>query len=176
MKGRHLPVAVLGTLCLLAGAQTSVQAEPAVYKSGELRIETTIVHMHGEDLFFKDVQLRTKPDGSLMLVSARHQRLATLEELELNVVYGAGVEVELTVGGYISTPCAGLEPTAISREDNVFHVLIAETPPDPLALCAQVLQPFSLIVPLDANGLEPGEYLVLVNNEPMEFTIEDLGD
>lgn len=175
MKVRLLPVAVLGSLCLLFGAQAAVQAEPAVYNDGELRIDAGIVHLQGKDHLFRDVRMSTLADGTLKLVHAESRRLATVEELELHVVYGAGVEVELTVGGYISTPCAGLEPTAISREGSRFHVLIAETPPDPLALCAQVVQPFSLVVPLDAAGLEPGDYLVLVNNEPMAFTIEDHG-
>lgn len=175
MKLRHLPVAVLGGLSLLAGALASVQAEPAVYKNGDLSIDASIVQLQGRDHFFKDVQMRTHTDGSLKLVYAEKRRLALLEELELDVVYGDGVEVELAVGGYLATPCADLEPTAISRQGNVFHVLVAETPPDPLALCAQVLKPFSLVIPLVTDGLEPGEYLVLVNNEPMEFTIEDFG-
>ena len=174
MKLRNLTASMLGTLGLWVHTLPA-QAEPAIHFNGEIRIHSGIVHLRGNDQYYKNIIMFAGPDGAIRLIYGKKRRLALLDELELNVVYGAGVDVELTIGGSISNGCVELERTAISRDGDVFHVLVAETPPDPWVYCTQALQPFSITVNLDAGDLQPGEYTVMVNNEPMAFTVEDLG-
>lgn len=174
MKKRNTLAAILACCCFLAVGIAPAQAEPAVYRNGQLEISEGILVQPGGDSYYRDIELRTQPDGSMKIVRAQKRNLATLEELELNVVYSDEVEVELYVAGYLPVDCLDLEPVAVSRRGDTFHVLIARTPLDPLALCAQVIEPFDMTLTLDANHLEPGDYVVLVNNEPMEFTIEDV--
>ena len=160
--------------CFVAAGTSPVQADPAIYRGGQLEIPHGIVISDGEDQYYRDIKLQTEPDGSLRIVRAHARRLVTLEELELNQVYGPEPTVELLVKGYKSMPCTEVEPVAVRRVDNTFHVLIAESGPDPLALCAQVLDPVELTVELEVSDLPPGDYEALVNNEPMPFTLEAL--
>lgn len=161
--------------CFLATGVGSVKAEPAILRNGELHISEGIVIDTNGDRYFKNVKLHTMPDGSLKIVSAQPRNLVQLDELEVNVIYGSPAEVEVLVRGHKSVACVDLEPIAIRRVNYTFHVLIAQTPLDPLALCAQAAAPVELTVDLDVAGLPAGEYEVRVNNEPMEFTLDEMG-
>ena len=44
--------------------------------------------------------------------------------------------------------------------------------PDPLVLCAQVMTPFELTMPLDVTGLSLGNYRVVVNDQEIDFDLE----
>lgn len=160
--------------CMLASGLPSAQAQPAIYRAGMLEVPYGIVVEDGNDQYYRNIRLRTEPDGSLRIQRAHARRLITLQELELDQLYGPEPAVELQIKGYKSMPCVGLEPVAVRRVDNVFHVLIAESSPDPLVLCAQVLTEVDVNVDLDVTGLPAGDYVALINNEPMEFTLEDL--
>jgi hypothetical protein len=149
-------------------------AETAIYREGELYLPQGIVIRETGDEYFRHIRLQAQADGSMKLHAAEKRNLAVVEELELGVFYTNPVTVELRVTGYRHVPCVGLEPVAIHRKDHTFHVLIAETPLDPLALCAQVTAPFEQLVELDVTGVEPGEYLVLVNGMDIDFTLEDV--
>lgn len=162
--------------CFLAAGSSFTQAQPAIYRAGDLDIAQGILIENGKDQYFSKIKLRTQPNGSLRIVRAQQRPLITLDELELNQVYGPEPFVELQIKGFKSMPCVGLEPVAVRRIDNTFHVLIAEGSPDPLALCAQMLTPVDVNVDLELGGLPAGDYVVLINNEPMEFTLEDLGE
>lgn len=162
--------------CFAAAGTAPAQAAPAIYRGGFLDIPEGIMIDDAGDHYFRNIKLRTEASGALRIVRAQPRNLITLEELELNQVYGAEPTVELLVKGYKSMPCTSLEPVAIRRVNYTFHVLVAESGPDPLALCAQMLDPVELTIELDVTGLPPGEYEARVNNEPMEFTPEDLGE
>ena len=166
----------LGLACFLAAGTTSAQAAPSIYNDGQLEIPEGIMIDASGDHYFRNITLRTEANGSLRIVRAQPRRLITLEELELNQVYGAEPIVELLVKGYKSMPCTSLEPVAIRRVNYTFHVLVAESGPDPLALCTQVLDPVELTIELDVSGLPAGEYEARVNNEPIEFTLEEQGE
>lgn len=162
--------------CFAAAGTASVKAAPAIYREGMLEIPEGIMIDEAGDHYFRNIKLRTEANGALRIVRAQPRKLITLEELELNQVYGDVPTVELLVKGYKSMPCTSLEPVAVRRVNYTFHVLVAESGPDPLALCAQMLDPVELTIELDVTGLPPGEYEARVNNEPMEFTLEDLGE
>lgn len=166
----------LALACFLATGAVAVKAEPAIYRQGQLEIPYGITIDSSGDHYYRNIKLRTEADGALRIVRAVPRKLITLDELELDIVYGAAPKVELLVKGFKSMPCTTLEPVAVRRVNYTFHVVIAEGAPDPLALCAQVLDPVELTIDLDVTGLPAGEYEARVNNEPMEFTLEDLGE
>lgn len=168
--------AFLALSSLLVTTPAMTQAQPAVYRDGLLELPQGIVVSEGNDQYFSDIRLHTEANGSLRIVSAQQRRLITLQELELNQLYGDEPQVELQIAGYKSMPCVALAPVSVRRIDNVFHVLIAEGDTDPLALCAQVLTPVDVTVELDVRDLPAGDYVALINNEPMEFTLEDFAD
>jgi hypothetical protein len=159
--------------CLLASGLQSVQvqAEPAFYREGLLELPQGIVIEEGQDQYYSNIRLRTEANGALRIVRAQPRRLITLEALELDRQLAPQPRLELSIAGYKSMPCVELEPVAIRRIDEVFHVLVAEAAPDPLLLCAQVLTPVELTVELDVAGLADGEYQVRVNNETRAFTL-----
>ena len=162
--------------CLLVTGAATTQAQPAVYRDGLLELPHGIVVADGNDQYFSNIRLQTEPNGSLRIVSAQPRRLIELGDLELNQLYGDEPKVELQIAGYKSMPCVDLLPVSVRRIDNVFHVLLAEGSPDPLALCAQVMTPVNVTVDLDVADLPAGDYVALINNEPMEFTLEDLSE
>ena len=59
------------------------------------------------------------------------------------------------------------------RSGNTFHVVLAETPLDPLALCMSLLAvtEFDVEVPLDLTGLAAGTYEVIVNGVRTSFVL-----
>ena len=171
---KHALAATLILSSLLAATPAVTEAQPAVFRDGLLDLPQGIVVSDGDDRYYSDIRLRSEPNGSLRIVSAQERRLIALQELELDQIYGDEPAVSLLINGYKSMPCVELLPVSVRRIDNVFHVLVAEGSPDPLALCAQVLTPVTVTVDLDVSGLPDGDYVALINNEPMEFTLEDL--
>lgn len=170
------PIRSLSSLLLTLGLTslgTSSVAQPAIYRDGLLELPQGIVIETGDDQYYSDIRLRADANGALRIVSAEPRPLLTLTELTLDQVYGSTPAVSLQVSGMLPMPCMQLEPLAIRRIGNTFHVLIAQGGPDPLALCAQVLTPVELTVDLDVADLPAGDYVALINNEPMEFTIEE---
>jgi hypothetical protein len=159
--------------CLLATGFSSA-GETAVYKDGSLLLDEliSIDDVRG-DRYLKQVHLKNDRWGRFIIAGSQTRPLAMLDTVELEVLYGATVEVELQVIGNKRNPCVELEPVASRRVGDTFHVLIAETPQYLLMMCAQVLEPFELTVSLDATGLKPGDYRVKVNNEVLHFSIDE---
>lgn len=162
--------------CFLAAGSNTASAESATFRNGELLISHGMVIENNRDRYYRNIKLISMPDGLLRLARAQPRKLILLEELELSQIYTEPVQVEILVSGYKSMPCTELEPVAIKQVEHTFHVLIAQTLPDPLTPCAQVLTPVDLTIELDTSELLPGEYLVLVNNEAMEFTMENFNE
>ena len=60
----------------------------------------------------------------------------------------------------------------MARRDNTFFVVVGETPLQTLVACAQVTEPFDITLPLDVKDLPAGDYLVVVNGDEIDFTID----
>jgi len=159
---------------LLAGLVlvNSARAEVPVYKDQELRIPGGVVVSASGAEYYGDIRFTTNPDGSFTLAEARARNLAYVNDVVVVIVETNPVQVSVVVSGDLSVPCVNLEQPGVYREGDTFHVVLAETPIDPLALCAQVLVEYEVEVPLNVLGLDAGTYTVDINGTEVEFTLD----
>ncbi len=156
---------------LLAGlVQTAAQAADSVlYLDNVLTVNDAIV-MEGEaPRYYRDVQLEITATGDFRVINAVEKTLAYIDELTVGVSLTDPVTVELNVVGFLANPCIELN-TAVVRKDNTFFVAIGET--QTMAVCAQVIVPFDITLPLDVAGLPAGEYRAMVNGDVIAFTLD----
>jgi inhibitor of cysteine peptidase len=80
------------------------------------------------------------------------------------------VQVNAVVSGALPDPCTEITGATAQLNDSTFTVEITTTrPPD--AICAQVLAPFEVTVPLDVSGLPAGEYTVSAGEVQTTFNL-----
>jgi len=160
-------------LCLLVSVlhTASAVAESALYKDNELTISAAIVMEGDKPTYYQQVRLQALPNGDFRVVDAVQQQLAYIEELSVAVFFTDPVEVELGIEGYLSNPCVDMH-TTVARKGNTFYVAVGETPLQTLVACAQVTEPFEVTLPLDVKGLPAGDYLVVVNGDEIDFTLD----
>ena len=61
-------------------------------------------------------------------------------------------------------------PLENAEDGSDYTIMVWSVAPDPGTVCAQVLEPFEVVVPI-GNGFEPGDYTVTVNGETHPFSI-----
>ena len=95
---------------------------------------------------------------------------AFIESADVDTVESNSSQVQLVVIGNLPTPCHALR-MVVSDPDKENKIAInAYSVTDPETMCIQVLEPFSVIVPL--KNLEAGKYTVVVNGEQVaEFEL-----
>jgi len=163
-----------GVLFLILGLVPSAYGNPAVLRDSVFTIDEAVL-INGESFeYFKHVRLQLSPAGELIVLDAETRNLAEVKELNVVVSYTLPVQVELEVSGDLHDSCAHLEPVSVSRAGDDFHVVVAETAPDPAALCLPYANPvpYAVTVPLDVTGLTTGNYRVVVNGENIDFDLE----
>lgn len=160
-------------LFLFATALTSSLAygEPPVYRDGVLKIPSVVTLDGDEVKYFGDVILHLTNGQEFRLMEANPRTLATIDTMSVTVMESLPPSVVLELAGVYSDPCVSLEPISVTRDGNEFHVVVAEVPPDPAALCIAMVVPFEVSVPLDVTGLDSGNYLVYVNRNVIDFDI-----
>jgi hypothetical protein len=90
----------------------------------------------------------------------------------------ASVEIEqredtavLIISGDMPDPCHEIGDVTQRVQNGTISVDVAMTPPAPDTVCAQVIVPYTVEVPIEAR-LEPGEYTVKVNDEVVDVTVK----
>ena len=146
-------------------------AKPAIYQNQSLEIPQAVALRQDGPAYFADVKLSTNPDGSLS-VDATLQNLVMVDSAEVLLLESFPVQVSIKVAGNKSVPCVELQPVAVSREGDLFTVVIAETSLGPAETCIAVLDPFELSVALDMLGLSAGTYRVNVNGTEAQFSLD----
>lgn len=147
-------------------------AEPAIYRDGAMHLDTGVLITEARQEYFGDIVMELDATGKLMITSAAPRPLVQIDSVEPVVVENeAGREVTLAIAGNKSVPCVELEEVAVSRKDDTFTVLVAETVLGPEESCVAVLDPFEISVPLDLTGLDAGTYQVTVNGVESEFVL-----
>lgn len=149
----------------------SLHADSALFLDNVLTIDDAIVVEGDSTRYYQRVRLGIQSNGDFKVIDAEEKNLAYIEEWSLGVFYTEPVSVELNVIGYLSTPCTELN-TAITRRDNTFFVAVGETPLQTLVPCAQVIHPFDIMLELDVADLPAGDYLVVLNGDSTDFTLE----
>jgi hypothetical protein len=80
------------------------------------------------------------------------------------------VQVELVIVGKLPSPCHQLR-VVTPEPDNTGHIMVqVYSVTDPETTCAQVLEPFTAVVPLEAYS--EGNFTISINDELTgEFTL-----
>lgn len=145
--------------------------EPVVYSSQTLTIPHGVVVGNDGWQFFQDIQLQEQEDGSFVIAAAEDGVLALVDSAEATVS-DDGDSVDVLVEGNLSTPCDALMEPMVTREGDVFGIVLAQR--DTLAeneACTQVLEPFETTVTLDVSDVEAGDYTANVNGVEAAFTL-----
>jgi len=164
------------TLPLAAGAlmaaSATLQAEPAVYRDGSMKVPQAAVIGSNENSYYTDVTLGFGSDGTLRVTGATLNHLVGVDTVEAQVTQTlATQEVSLAVSGNLSVPCKQLLDPAMSFRDDTFTVVLAESNLGPAESCIQVLEPFDTRIELDVEDLDAGTYNVDVNGVMTQFTL-----
>lgn len=75
------------------------------------------------------------------------------------------------IEGQYPDACGEIGSTIQTVDGNTIRVGVLLAPPDPDMMCAQMLTPYTEEVPLDTEGLPPGQYEVQVNGVPAPLEI-----
>ena len=94
---------------------------------------------------------------------------AYIRNVEVSILESDPPQVSVEIEGDHPTPCH--ETLTEVTEDGSDHtVMVWSGVPEPGSACAQVIEPFDVVVPI-GNGFEPGDYTVTVNGETHPFSI-----
>jgi hypothetical protein len=151
------------TLLALTAFAATAQAEVPVYRNQELTLPGALVVNANGANYYGDVRFAANEDGTFTLVDAHRRNLAMVNDVTLVIEESFPVQVSAEVSGDLSVACVDLEEPGVIRDGNTFTVVLAETPLDPLILCAQALAGYEISIPLDVRGLQAGQYIVDVN-------------
>jgi hypothetical protein len=95
--------------------------------------------------------------------------LAMVERIDVLILESFPVQVHAVVAGSLPDPCTELGAPTQGRDGNAISVTIPTTR-DPEVVCAQVITPFEVTVPL-AGEFPPGSYTVTVNGVAQAFQV-----
>jgi hypothetical protein len=96
---------------------------------------------------------------------------ATVESVEINILEAAPPVIQVTASGYLpDAGCTSISAIEQKRDGSNLYITIA-TATDPDVMCAQVLTPFQQVIDLEAEGLAPGQYRVIVNGVETSFDL-----
>lgn len=163
-------IATLGA-CLF-GLSVTALADPAVYRGNRLVIPSAATISSSKQQYYKDVVLTSDASGKFQIVSATALPLVYVDSVIPVVTENdAQRSVKVTVAGNKSVPCVQLQDAAISYQEGVFMVLLAESVQGPAESCIAVLDPFETKIDLDVSTLAAGTYKVVVNDKEASFVL-----
>lgn len=94
---------------------------------------------------------------------------AYIRNVDVLILESFPPQVSVEIEGDHPTPCHETF-TEVTEDGSDYTVLVSSVAPEPGSACAQVLEPFEVVVPI-GNGFEPGDYTVTVNGETHPFSI-----
>ena len=166
MKTKFLLLA----LCSLGSLATA--AEAPSYRNDLLTIPMGAVVNGTEAKYYKDIVLQSDSTGKFRIVSAAARPLVHVDNVNpVATETQDSRSAEVNISGYKSVPCTKLEDVAVTRKDNVFTILLAESVMGPAETCIAIIDPFTVKVPLDVRGLPAGTYKLNVNGVQSSFTL-----
>ena len=150
----------------------SVNAEPAVFRNGEMTISEGVVISEGSTNYYSDIRLTYDGNGALIIAGADAMPKVLVETIDILIMESFPLQVSVAVNGIKSVPCTKLLTPAVSYADNTFTVVLAETVLGPAESCIAVTDPFETSVALNVLDLPAGTYTVDVNGVTAEFTFD----
>ena len=94
---------------------------------------------------------------------------AYISHVEVLILESFPPQVSVGIEGDHPTPCHETF-TEVTEDGGDHAIMVWSVAPEPGSMCAQVLEPFEVVVPI-GNGFEPGGYTVTVNGETYPFSI-----
>ena len=94
---------------------------------------------------------------------------AYIRNVEVLILESDPPQVSVEIEGDHPTPCH-TTLTKVTEDGSDYTVMVWSVAPEPGSACAQVLEPFEVVVPI-GYGFEPGDYTVTVNGETYPFSI-----
>ena len=147
--------------------------QPAILQDDVFTVPQGAVIDSDNPTFFTNIQLSQGDDGHFILVDAQANNLVTIDTVQIVILESSPVQINVSVTGNKSVPCVELLTPAISRKDNLFIVVLAETALGPAESCIAMIDPFETSFALDVSGLPAGTYTVRINGEVDEtFTLD----
>jgi len=147
--------------------------QPATFQEDALTIPQGAVMDSDNPTFFTNIQLIHEGEGNLKLADAQANNLVTIDTVQIAILESFPVQINVSVTGNKSVPCVELLTPAISRKDNLFIVVLAETVLGPAESCIAMIDPFETSFALDVSGLPAGTYTVRINGAVDEtFTLD----
>ncbi|MBA2483810.1 MAG: hypothetical protein H0V39_05205 [Nitrosomonas sp.] len=139
--------------------------QPATLQGTVFTIPQGAVIDNNNLTYFTDIQLSYEGSGNFKLISAQSTNLVSVDSVQTTILESFPVQVNITVSGNKSVPCVELLPPAISRQDNLFIVVLAETQLGPAESCIAIIDPFETTFSLDVLELPAGTYTVRINGQ-----------
>ncbi|MES2625151.1 MAG: hypothetical protein V4628_07725 [Pseudomonadota bacterium] len=158
---------------LAVGLATSATAEVPVYRDQTLVIKEALVVTDDGVSYYTDIKMEANPDGSFKLVQAQRLDLAHVNDVTVEF-QDAPFEISVEVNGELPTPCHQLEEPVVVRDGTEFTVVLARRELQTFVVCAQVIEPFTISVPLTNKALEAGHYTVTVNGQETAFDVDGM--
>lgn len=161
-------------LLAAALAAPALQAEVPVYRDQVLAIDKAVVVTPQGPAYYANIRLKGNANGTFTLAEAERRPLAIVETLDVMVNKSNPVQVEVHVTGVQSIACVGLEEPVVTRNNDTFTVLLAETLMEPAQVCMSLLAvtPFQRDIELPVENLSPGNtYKVVVNGKETSFKL-----
>lgn len=94
---------------------------------------------------------------------------AHIRSVEVSVLESFPPQVSVAIEGDHPTPCHETF-TEVTEDGSDYTVMVRSVAPEPGSVCAQVIEPFEVVVPI-GDGFEPGDYTVTVNGATHQFSI-----
>jgi hypothetical protein len=162
-----LCVPLFGIFCV----STSVLADVPVYRDQALSIDEALVVTDSGTSYYSDIKLSANPDGSFELVQAEQLAEAHVDEVTIHIAQSEPVTASVEISGYLPSPCYQLEEPAVMRDGTIFTIVLAQRPLQTFVACTQIIEPFTVFVPLNIKGLQTGHYTVIVNGKTSGFDL-----
>ncbi|MDE0137689.1 MAG: hypothetical protein OXM57_06315 [bacterium] len=94
---------------------------------------------------------------------------AYIRNVEVAILESFPPQVSVEIEGDHPTPCHETR-TEVTEDGSDYTIMVWSVAPEPGSVCAQVLEPFEVVVPI-GNGFEPGDYTVTVDGATHQFSI-----
>ena len=152
---------------------SALAAEPAIYvvEDAKLSIPDAVVIQYGRSSYFRNVKFEHTGNGVWRFAGGDKSKLAHGAEVEIVMEATVPPTVMVTLQGYKSLACVGLETPAITRQGKTFHIVLAETAVPDNVRCITSIEPYEISVELDVAGMPRGTYAVNANGVLSHFDI-----
>jgi len=97
--------------------------------------------------------------------------MAVVQSVEIQIMESQPLLVNAIIRGQLpDAGCTSISGVTQIRHGNTFNITLTTTT-NPLALCAQALSPFEMVVRLDTSNLPPAPYVVSANGVQQAFEL-----